>query len=175
VGGEFPVPVLQGGANSGAVTVQYREFGIRLIFTPLITPNHTIKMHLHQEVSALDYSNAVVLNGFTIPGLTSRKAETDVELGEGQSFVIAGLVNNQETEAFQKIPVLSSLPIFGSLFKSKDEKKNRTDLVVLVTPEITEPLGVSDAKPDLYMPRDFLVRLDANTAAQTQKKSKKSN
>jgi pilus assembly protein CpaC len=95
-----------------------------------------------------------------------------VELGQGQSFVVAGLVSNQETEAFQKVPILGSLPIFGALFKSKQEQKNRTDLVVLVTPEITEPLGVSDAKPNLYMPRDFLVRLDPNTVSQAAKKSK---
>jgi pilus assembly protein CpaC len=172
VGGEFPVPVLQGGSNSGAVTVQYREYGIKLMFTPVVTTNHTIKMHLSQEVSTLDYTNAVTLNGFTIPALSSRKAASDVELGQGQSFVVAGLVSNQETEAFQKVPILGSLPIFGALFKSKQEQKNRTDLVVLVTPEITEPLGVSDAKPNLYMPRDFLVRLDPNTVSQAAKKSK---
>lgn len=172
VGGEFPVPVLQGGANSGAVTIQYREYGIRLIFVPKLTANHTIKMHLHQEVSTLDYTNAVTLNGFTIPGLSSRKTDTDVELGQGQSFVISGLVSNEETEAFQKVPLLGSLPIFGALFKSKMEQKNRTDLVVLVTPEITQPLGVSDAKPDLYMPRDFLVRLDPKDVAQASTKKK---
>lgn len=173
VGGEFPVPVLQGGANSGAVTVQYREYGIKLIFTPVLTPNHTIKMHLSQEVSTLDYTNAVTLNGFTIPALSSRKALSDVELGEGQSFVVAGLVSNQETEAFQKVPILGSLPIFGALFKSKSEQKNRTDLVVLVTPEVTEPLGAGDARPDLFMPRDFLVRLNPNDVAQGAKKSNK--
>ena len=172
VGGEFPVPVLQGGANSGAVTVQFREFGIRLLFTPVITPNHTIRMHLRQEVSTLDYADGVTLSGFTIPALSTRKAETDVELGEGQSFVVAGLVSNTETDSFNKIPVLGSLPIFGSLFRSKDEKKSRTDLVVLVTPEITEPLSASDPKPELYMPRDFLVRLDPKTGSQTESKGK---
>jgi pilus assembly protein CpaC len=173
VGGEFPVPVLQGGANSGAVTIQYREYGIKLTFTPVVTPNHTIKLHLAQEVSTLDYTNAVTLNGFTIPALSSRKASSDVELGEGQSFVVAGLVSNQETEAFEKVPILGSLPIFGALFKSKMEQKNRTDLVVLVTPEITEPLGGGDARPDLYMPRDFLVRLDPKDIAAAAKKTPK--
>jgi len=160
VGGEFPVPVLQGGANAGAVTVQFREFGIKLIFTPRITENKTIQMHLKQEVSTLDFADGVTLSGFTIPALSTRRAETDVELSEGQSFVIAGLVSNQETESFNKVPILGSLPIFGSLFKSKDEKKQRTDLLVLVTPEITQPLGPNDGKPNLYMPRDFLVHLD---------------
>ena len=158
-GGEFPVPVLQGGANAGAVTVQFREFGIRLRFTPFITEHHTIKMHLQQEVSTLDKADGVELNGFLIPALATRKAETDIELAEGQSFVVAGLVNNQETDSFNKIPVLSSLPIFGALFRSKQEQKQRTDLLLVVTPEITEPLNPGQV-PNVYMPKDFLVRLD---------------
>jgi pilus assembly protein CpaC len=159
VGGEIPIPVLQGGANSGAVTIQYREFGIKLIFTPLITENHTMKLHLKQEVSQLDFSNAVTISGFTIPALSTRRAETDVEMGEGQSFVIAGLVSNQEVDTFNKIPILGSLPIFGALFKSRQETKSRTDLVVIVTPEITMPLNSTDAQPNVYMPKDFLVKL----------------
>jgi pilus assembly protein CpaC len=163
--------VLQGAGNSGAVTVQFREFGIRLIFTPLITEHNTIKMHLKQEVSTLDTANGVVLNGFTIPALSTRRAETDVELAEGQSFVVAGLVDNREQEIFNKIPVLGSLPIFGALFKSKDEKRQRTDLIVLVTPELTTPLATTDAKPNLYMPKDFLVKLDAKDVPQPIRKS----
>src|SRR5262249_31669525 len=151
---------LQGGANAGAVTIQFREFGIRLRFTPLITENKTIKMDLHQEVSTIDVANGVTLNGFTIPALATRRAETNVELGEGQTFVVAGLVDNRDTDAFSKIPVLGNLPIFGSLFKSKSELKARSELVMIVTPEITMPLGPNDAKPDIYMPKDFLVRLD---------------
>jgi pilus assembly protein CpaC len=115
----------------------------------------------------------VTLNGFVIPALSTRRAETDVELAEGQSFVVAGLVNNQETDTFTKIPILGSLPILGYLFKTKDEVKNRTDLVVLVTPEITEPLGPNDPKPSVYLPKDFLVRLDPKDYAQAQSKSKK--
>jgi pilus assembly protein CpaC len=172
VGGEFPVPVVQGGSGAGAVTVQFREFGIRLKFTPVLTDHKTIKMHLNQEVSTLDPADGVTLNGFVIPALSTRKAETDVELGEGQSFVVAGLVSNAESDTFTKIPVLGSLPIIGYLFKSRDEKKNRTDLVVLVTPEITEPLGPNDPKPSVYMPRDFLVRLDPKDIPQQSKKKK---
>lgn len=173
-GGEFPVPVLQGGANSGAVTVQFREFGIRLRFLPLITEHQTIKMHLYQEVSTLDTANAVTLNGFSIPGLATRKAETDIELAEGQSFVVAGLIDNQEQDTFNKIPVLSSLPIFGSLFKSKQEQKSRTDLLLVVTPEITEPLNPGQV-PNLYMPKDFLVRLNPGDVPQQTSKSGKKN
>jgi pilus assembly protein CpaC len=175
VGGEFPVPILQGGGNSGAVTVQFREFGIKLIFTPVITDNKTIKLQLRQEVSSLDLANGVTLNGFVIPALSTRRAETNVELSEGQSFVVAGLVDNRERDVFSKIPVLGSLPIFGSLFKTKDELKQRTELVVLVTPEITEPLGPNDPKPNLYFPKDFLVPLQPKDLAQgsVQKKGKK--
>jgi pilus assembly protein CpaC len=157
VGGEFPIPVLQGGANSGAVTIQFREFGVRLTFTPVITGNNNIRLHVKPEVSALDYSNALSFNGFTIPALSSRKMETNVELGEGQSFVIAGLIDNQVTETISKIPGLSSLPILGNLFKSRSISKSDTELVVLVTPEITMPLQPGDAKPMPAMPRPFLV------------------
>jgi pilus assembly protein CpaC len=175
VGGEFPVPIVQGGSGAGSVTVQFKEFGIRLKFTPTLTDHKTIKMHLNQEVSTLDAADGVSLNGFVIPALSTRRAETDVELGEGQSFVVAGLVSNAESDTFTKIPVLGSLPIIGYLFKSRDEKKNRTDLVVLVTPEVTEPLGPNDAKPSVYMPRDFLVRLDPKDLPQPKSKKKGQN
>jgi pilus assembly protein CpaC len=157
VGGEFPIPVLQGGANSGAVTIQFREFGVRLKFTPTITGNNNIRLHVQPEVSALDYSNALSFNGFTIPALSSRKIETNVELGEGQSFVIAGLIDNQVTETLSRIPGLSSLPILGNLFKSKSISKSDDELVVLVTPEITMPLQPGDAKPSVPAPHPYLV------------------
>ncbi|HWZ33981.1 MAG TPA: pilus assembly protein N-terminal domain-containing protein [Bryobacteraceae bacterium] len=175
VGGEFPVPILQGGGNAGAVTVQFREFGIRLIFTPWVTEHNTIKLHLKQEVSTIDTANGVTLNGFVIPALSTRRAETDVELAEGQSFVVAGLVDNRERDSYTKIPILGSLPIFGALFKSKDEIKSRTDLIVLVTPEMTSPLATTDARPNIYMPKDFLVRLDPkDVPAPPQKQAKNS-
>jgi pilus assembly protein CpaC len=157
VGGEFPIPVLQGGANSGAVTIQFREFGVRLTFTPNITAHNNIRLHVKPEVSALDYTNALSFNGFTIPALSSRKMETNIELGEGQSFVIAGLIDNQVTETISKIPGLSSLPILGNLFKSRSTTKSDTELVVIVTPEITMPLQAGEGKPSPAMPRDFLV------------------
>ena len=159
VGGEFPVPVLQGGGNAGSVTVQFKEFGIRLRFTPVITANHTIKLHLTQEVSTLDAANGVTFNGFVIPAISSRRAETDVELGEGQSFVVAGLLDNRDTESFSKLPFLGDIPVLGPLFKSKTLKKSRTDLVMLVTPDVTQPLGPNDPRPEIAFPKDFLVRL----------------
>ncbi|MEO8026454.1 MAG: type II and III secretion system protein family protein [Bryobacteraceae bacterium] len=157
VGGEFPIPVLQGGSNSGAVTIQFREFGIRLKFTPQITENNTIKLQLRQEVSTIDIANGVSLNGFRIPALSTRKAETDIELTEGQSFIVAGLVDNRETESYSKIPGLGSIPIFGALFKSRSDNRSRSELVVMVTPEFTTPLGPNDPKPIPYMPNEFLV------------------
>jgi pilus assembly protein CpaC len=178
VGGEFPVPVVQGGATAGAVTVQFKQYGIKLNFKPEITYNNTIKMHLRQEVSTIDLSNAVVLNGFTIPALASRTAETDVELGEGQSFVVAGLVSNQEQNALSKVPGLASIPILGALFKSKDDKVQRQELIMVVTPEITMPLGPNDPRPEIFMPKDFLVRLDPKDvpkSATTKKGSKPAN
>ena len=157
VGGEFPVPVLQGGGNSGAVTIQFREFGVRLLFNPLITENKTIKMYVKPEVSELDFGHAVTLNGFTIPALSTRKMETNIELGEGQSFVIAGLIDNRFTESVSRIPGLASLPILGNFFKSRDISKNNTELIVMVTPEITMPIQAGDIKPMVAMPKEFLT------------------
>jgi pilus assembly protein CpaC len=172
VGGEFPVPVLQGGANSGAVTVQFREFGIRLTFNPVLTDNNTLRLYVKPEVSSLDFANAVSLNGFTIPALSTRRMETNIELGEGQSFVIAGLVDNRVTETMAKIPGLASLPILGNLFKSRELDKNNTELVVLVTPEITMPLQPGEAKPIPAMPHDFLTPVTPTPASKTTKRSK---
>lgn len=173
VGGEFPVPVVQGGSGAGAVTVQFKEFGIRLRFTPILTDHNTMKMHLNQEVSTLDPADGVTLNGFVIPAMSTRRTETDVELGEGQSFVVSGLVSNSEADTFTKIPVLGNLPIIGYLFKTKDETKQRKDLVLLVTPEVTEPLGPNDPRPQIYMPKDFLVRLDPKDLPQPTNTKKK--
>ncbi|HTM50285.1 MAG TPA: pilus assembly protein N-terminal domain-containing protein [Bryobacteraceae bacterium] len=146
-GGEFPVPVIQGGGNAGAVTVQFREFGIRLKFLPIVTANGTIKMHVQQELSTIDLNNAVVLSGFTIPALSTRRTETDVELGEGQSFAIAGMIDDRVTQTLSRIPGLANIPILGTLFKSRDLRKNKSELVVLVTPETIAPYNPADPKP----------------------------
>ena len=156
VGGEFPVPILQGGGNAGAVTVQFREFGIRLNFNPVVTENGTIKMHVKPEVSTIDLANAVTVSGFLIPALATRRMETNVELGPGQSFVIGGLIDDRVQESMNKIPGLSNIPLLGALFKSREERKNRTELIVLVTPEITKPLEAGEPVPGPAMPREFL-------------------
>jgi pilus assembly protein CpaC len=157
VGGEFPIPVLQGGANSGAVTIQFREFGIRLTFNPLVTENNTIRLYVKPEVSSLDFAHAVSFNGFTIPALATKRMETNIELGEGQSFVIGGLIDNQLTETVAKVPGLANLPVLGNLFRSKQVDRNNTELIVMVTPEMTMPLQPNEAKPGPVMPRDFLL------------------
>jgi len=156
VGGEFPVPVPQAGAAAGAITIQFREFGIRLTFTPQITNNKTIKLHVKPEVSSIDMSNAVVFNGFTVPALSTRRMETDIELGEGQSFVIGGLLDDRVTENLSQIPGLARLPILGAIFKSRSISRSKTELVVMVTPELTNPLSPGDPKPLPRMPREFL-------------------
>ncbi len=174
VGGEFPVPVLQGGGNAGAVTVQFKEFGIRLRFTPVISGNGTIKLHLTQEVSTIDAANGVTFNGFVIPAIATRRTESDVELGDGQSFAVSGLLDNRDTESFSKLPFLSSIPVLGTLFKSKNVNKTRTELVLLVTPQVTMPLGPSDPRPEIAFPKDFLVHLSqADIQAAKDKSSKK--
>ena len=155
-GGEFPVPVIQGGGNAGAVTIQFREFGIRLNFLPFVTEDNTIRMHVRPEVSSLDFANAVTISGFTIPALSTRRVETDVELSPGQSFVIAGLLDQHVTENLNRIPGLSNIPLLGALFKSRSLNKNDSDLLVLVTPEFQAPLAAGDAKPKIPFEKDFL-------------------
>lgn len=157
VGGEFPVPILQGGGNAGAVTVQFREFGIRLNFNPVVTENGTIKMYVKPEVSTIDLANAVTVAGFLIPALATRRMETNVELGPGQSFVIGGLMDDRVQDSMSKIPGLANIPLLGALFKSREERKNRTELIVLVTPEITKPLEPGEKAPEPPMPREFLA------------------
>ena len=159
VGGEVPVPVLQGGNNSQGVTIQYREFGIKLRYTPVITANKTIKLQLYQEVSSLDFTNATTLNNFVIPALSSRKTSTNVELGEGETFVVSGLLDNRDRAIVNNIPAVSSLPIIGALFKNKSLRKESTELIVIVTPEITMPLRPGDTKPEIVYPDEFLKRL----------------
>ncbi|MFN7922644.1 MAG: pilus assembly protein N-terminal domain-containing protein [Bryobacteraceae bacterium] len=155
VGGEFPVPILQGG-SAGAVTVQFKEFGIRLTFNPQLTPNKTMKLYVRPEVSSIDIANSVTFNGFRIPALATRRMETNIELGPGQSFVIGGLIDDRAEQAFTRIPGLADIPILGALFKSKSTTKSKTELIVLVTPEIVDPLNPGDPKPMPVMPVEFL-------------------
>ncbi len=157
-GGEFPYPVVQGssGGVGGAVTIQFKEYGIRLNFIPTITPQGTIRLQVAPEVSALDYSDEVTISGFEVPGITTRKVNTEVELRDGQSFVLGGLLNNQDTESFQKVPFLGDIPILGKLFQSMTRTKNNTELMVIVTPEVVAPIPAGQELPALNYPTKFL-------------------
>jgi pilus assembly protein CpaC len=155
-GGEFPVPVVQGGANVGAVTIQFREFGVKLNFLPTITPRGTIRLVVAPEVSSLDYADALTVEGGTVPALTTRKVETEVELEDGQSFAIAGLLDQQTTDTLSKIPGLSDIPILGKLFTSKSVTKSNSELVIIVTPEIVAAIPKGQPTPELKFPEKFL-------------------
>ena len=144
-GGEFPVPVVQGG-NTNAVTVIFKEFGIRLNFKPTIAGD-LIRLKVRPEVSTLDFANGVTLEGFRIPALTTRRAETDVELRDGQSFAIAGLLDNIRQTDAAAIPILSKLPILGALFKSKADRAEETELMVLITPRLVRALNPDEVPP----------------------------
>ena len=154
-GGEIPVPVVQG--LTGNVSVVYKEFGVRLNFTPTIAGD-VIRLKLRPEVSSLDFNNGVILSGFRIPALLTRRAETDVELRDGQSFAIAGLMNNMSQDDRQGIPILSKLPIIGNLFKSRADRTEQTELMVLVTPRLVRPLDPDEVPPLPTQPEKFLQR-----------------
>lgn len=154
-GGEFPVPVAQGGATAGAVTIEWKEFGVRLIFTPTIAGD-TIRLKVRPEVSALDFNNGISLGGFRIPALITRYAETDVELRDGQSFAIAGLLQNVAQEDGSKIPLLGSIPVIGALFRSKADRKEQTELMVLITPQLVRPLDPDEVPALPVSPKRFL-------------------
>jgi len=156
-GGEYPYPVAQAAAGGTAtITIMFKEYGIRLNFIPVVTPRGTIRLQVASEVSSLDFTNAVELSGFEVPAITSRKMKTEVELADGQSFVIAGLLDNNETETFQKIPFLGDIPILGKFFQSMSKNKTNTELIVLVTPEIVAPIHAGEPLPELKFPSKFL-------------------
>ena len=138
-GGEFPYPAVQGGGSAGAVSIVFKEFGIRLKFTPTITRGGSIRLKVAPEVSALDFSNPLVFGGFTIPSLLSRRTETEVEMKNGQYLAIAGLVDNTMTDNSTKIPLLGDIPILGQFFRSKDARQRRTELLVLISPKLVLP------------------------------------
>ena len=158
-GGEFPYPTLQGGgAGLGAVTIAFREFGIRLQFLPTVTPRGTIRLQVTPEVSSLDFAHGLIFQGFSIPALATRRIQTEIELESGQSFAIAGLLDNRFTESLAKIPGLANIPLLGKLFQSKSMQKSNSELMVLVTPEIVRPIPVGQPVPDIPFPKE--IRLD---------------
>jgi pilus assembly protein CpaC len=175
-GGEYPYPVVQGTTGGTTISILFKEYGVRLNFIPTLTPRGTIRLQVAPEVSALDFTNALELSGFTVPGITSRKMKTEVELNDGQTFVLAGLLDNRETETFEKIPFIGDIPILGKLFQSSTKTRTNTELIVTVTPEIVAPIPAGAPLPELKYPVKFLPpnsgipmnTPDAKTAANTQ-------
>jgi pilus assembly protein CpaC len=156
-GGEFPYPVVQGGGiGFTPVTIQFREFGIRIGFTPVITSRGTIRLTVAPEVSSLDYANGLLFQGFNVPAIAIRKIQTEIELENGQSFAIAGLLDNRTTENLSKIPGLGDIPLLGKLFQSRRLQRNKQELLVIVTPEIVRPIPKDQRLPELSYPRPFL-------------------
>lgn len=161
-GGEYPYPVVQSASGGGlpTVSIQFKEFGIRLNFTPTITPRGTINLVVAPEVSSLDYVNGLVYQGFNVPGINTQKTSTEVELKDGQSFAIAGLLDNRLIETFNKIPGLGNIPLFGKLFQSRSQSRNKTELLIVVTPEIVRPVPEGHPQPVVTMPKEFMQEGD---------------
>lgn len=140
-GGEFPYPVVQGGTGGfTSVTIQFRPYGVKVDFTPTVLPDGTIQLKVAPEVSALDYTNEVVISGYTIPAISTRRADTTVELKDGQSFAISGLLDNRTTDQLEKIPGIGDIPILGKLFQTKVTNHSNEELAVIVTPTLVDPL-----------------------------------
>ena len=151
-GGQFPFPIVQPGAGFTAVTISFKEFGVRLEFTPVIMPNGNIHLQVAPEVSTLDFANALTLSGFTVPALSTRKADTEFELQDGQSFVIAGLMDNRVTDIYNKIPGLGDIPILGNFFRSKSLQKSNSELMVLCTVRRVSASSETIKNPDMVQP-----------------------
>ena len=157
-GGEFPYPVPQsvGGAGYTTITIQFKEFGVRLTFTPSFTPDGQIHLKVKPEVSSLDYTNALQLQGYVVPALSTRKVESDMVLADGQSFAIAGLLDNRVVEQLNKIPWIGDVPVLGKLFNSKSFNRSKDELLVVVTPMIVKPLTPDQTPKGPAFPIPFL-------------------
>jgi pilus assembly protein CpaC len=167
-GGEFPFPVLQstGTGGAAAITIQFKEFGIRLTFTPTMMPDGIIHLKVKPEVSSLDFSNGLVIQGFNIPALATNRVESEMDLRDGQSFAIAGLLDNRVTELLEKIPGIGSIPILGKLFQSRSITKSKNELLIVVTPRIVQAQDSAPGGP--IMPKGFL---EPTVAPQSQNPS----
>lgn len=155
-GGEFPVPIVTGSTGTPVVSIQFKEFGIRLKFTAEPMPDGIIRLKVAPEVSTLDYNNAVTLSGFLIPAMQTRRAETEVQLRDGQSFAIAGLMDNRIIKTMSKVPWLGDVPLLGKLFQSMEFRKSNSELLVVVTPKLVKPLEAGQVPPGPYFPLPLL-------------------
>lgn len=173
-GGEFPFPTITstttGGSASPVVTVQFKKFGIQLNFTPTMTPAGAINLKVKPEVSSLDFANAVTLQGFLIPAISSRKAETEVVLRDGESFAIAGLIDNRVTRSLSKVRGIGDIPILGQLFRSRSTQKSNDELLVVVTPRFVKPLAPNDPARLPDMVTTFLPTVAEQKSAKGGKK-----
>ncbi|HTP31822.1 MAG TPA: pilus assembly protein N-terminal domain-containing protein [Candidatus Acidoferrales bacterium] len=178
-GGQFPFPTITttptGGTTAPVITVQFKPFGVKLDFTPTITPQGAIDLKVAPEVSSLDYTNAVVLQGYTIPALSSRRADTEVILKDGESFAIAGLIDNRVIETVAKLPGLGDLPVLGHLFRSRSTDKTTDELLVVVTPHFVKPLTPEEKAKLPDMPATFLPTVQEEKAKKNKKNSKSSS
>lgn len=172
-GGSFPFPTIQntptGGATSPVITVQFRPFGVKLDFLPTVTPQGAIDLKVAPEVSSLDFSNAVTLQGFTIPALSQRRAETQVVLRDGESFAIAGLIDNRVVQLASKVPGLGHVPILGRLFQSRSTQKSTDELLVVITPHFVKPLSAEEKAKLPQMPVEFLPTVEQEQAKKGKK------
>ncbi len=162
-GGEFPFPVVQGGiGSSAAITIMFRPYGVKVDFTPVVNADSSIRLKVSPEVSALDYTNAVTISGFTIPALSTRRAETEIEIRNGESFIVSGLLDHRTTEALSKVPGIAELPLLGQLFRSRNVNHSVVELVVVVTATIVDPLAASPAviDPKFPVPNMSIDRFD---------------
>src|SRR6266851_4397579 len=148
-GGELPYPVVTGAAGQTTVNVQFKPFGVKLEFTGTIEDDNTIRLKVFPEVSSLDFANAVTISGFVLPAIATRHAETVVELRDGQSFGIAGLLDQRTTAQFFKVPGIGDIPILGQLFRSRSVNKTNSELIVIVTPTIVDPAATPTAAPEV--------------------------
>jgi pilus assembly protein CpaC len=172
-GGEFPFPILQGtatGGNSG-ITIQFKEFGVRLTFTPTLEADGYIHLKVSPEVSSLDFTNALTISGFTIPALSTERFASEMDLKDGQSFAIAGLLDNRVTDVLDKVPGLGDVPVLGKLFQSRSRSKTNNELLVLVTPHIVQPLVPDNVPAGPAFPEPFLPTATAPATSKTPEKN----
>jgi len=173
-GGSFPFPVISstssGGSISPIITVQFKPFGVKLDFTPTVTPTGNIHLQVSPEVSSLDFANAVTLQGFLIPALSQRKMDTEVELKDGETFAIAGLLDNRVQQTLEKVPGFGNIPIIGQLFSSRSTKKTNTELLVLITPHFVKPMAAGEKPKMLDFPVNFLPTAEEEKAKKDSKK-----
>jgi pilus assembly protein CpaC len=168
-GGEFPFPVVQGSSGGlTSITIQFRPYGVKLEFTPIANDDGTVQLKVAPEVSALDYTNAVTISGYTIPAISTRRADTQVELRNGQSFAISGLLDHRTTDIFNKMPGIGDVPILGQLFRSKNVNHSTVELMVIVTPTLVDPLSdaTSPTLPKLPVPMLDPTQFDKKTGKQ---------